>query len=143
MFRKSFSQKVARVFEVVGYLLLVPAILGLFYSLILVFLGLIVFLIFCLGIILLIGYFKHSRGTLSEEKVLPLWFGTFFYNALPLLLTFYQILISTNDYQNFNFQEWLSPFGLFCIFLVLWWAVAVALSIGAIYSELTENQKYW
>ena len=143
MFRKTFSQKVARVFEVVGYLLLIPAILSLIYSLIFVFvLGLIVFLIFCLGIVLLAGYVKHSRGTLDEEKIIPLWVGTLFYNVLPLLPVFYQILMKSDEFHNFSYQQLFSPFALFCIFLVLWWIVAVSLSIGAIFSEITENQQY-
>ena len=143
MFRKTFSQKVAIVFEAVGYLLLIPAILSLIYSLIFVFvLGLMVFLIFCLGVVLLAGYVKHSRGTLDEEKIIPLWVGTLFYNVLPLLPVFYQILMKSDELYNFNYQQLLSPFALFCIFLVLWWTVAVLLSIGAIFSELTENQQY-
>jgi hypothetical protein len=154
MFRKTFSQKIARVFEVVGYLFLVPAILSLIYPFLVavaslftlqihfLMMSLIPFLIFGLGLALLVGYFKHSRGTLSEEKIIPLWFGTFFYNALPLLPIFYQILANPFDYQNFNFQERLPLFSLFCIFLVLWWAAAVLLSIGAIFSEFRENQLY-
>lgn len=154
MFRKTFSQKIARVFEVVGYLLLVPAILSLIYPFFVLvaslftlqihffMMSLIPFLIFGLGLTLLIGYFKHSRGTLSEEKTIPLWVGTFFYNALPLLPIFYQILTNLDAYQNFNFQGRLPLFSFFCILLVLWWAAAVLLSIGAIFSELRENQLY-
>ena len=154
MFRKTFSQKVARVFEVVGYLLLVPAILSLIYPLLFVVgslfslqipylvISLIPFLIFGLGIALLAGYVKHSRGTLDEEKIIPLWVGTLFYNVLPLLPVIYQILMKSDGLYNFSYQQLLSPFALFCIFLVLWWIAAVSLSIGAIFSELTENRQY-
>jgi hypothetical protein len=154
MFRKTFSQKVAIIFEVVGYLLLVPAILSLIYPLLFVVgslfslqipylvISLIPFLIFGLGIVLLAGYVKHSRGTLDEEKIIPLWVGTLFYNVLPLLPVFYQILMKSDELDNFSYQQLLSPFALFCIFLVLWWIAAVLLSIGAIFSELRENQQY-
>lgn len=135
MFRKSFSQKVGRVFEIVAYLLLVPAILCLFHSLLLIYLGLIVILIFSCGILLLIGYVKHSRGTLGEEKVIPFWVGTFFYNALPLLIVIFSM---QNDYQNLDLQRLLSPYGLFGLAIVIWWIVAVMLSIAESCSELKE-----
>jgi hypothetical protein len=103
MFRKTFSQKAARVFEVVGYLLLVPAILSLIFPFMMAIASLaslqihlfvmilIPFFIFGLGIILLGGYIKHPRGILDEEKIIPLWGGTLVYNVLPLLPVFYQI----------------------------------------------------
>ena len=154
MFRKTFSQKAARVFEVAGYLLLVPAILSLIYPFIMVIaslvslqiqifvMSLIPFFIFGLGSILLGGYIKHSRGTLDEDKIIPLWGGTLVYNVLPLLPVFYQIFMKSDEFHNYSFQQLLSPYALFCIFLALWWIVAVSLSIGAIFSELTENQQY-
>lgn len=154
MFRKTFSQKAARVFEVAGYLLLVPAILSLIFPFMMVIASLaslqiqifvmclIPFFIFGLGIILLDGYIKHSRGTLDEEKIILLWGGTILYNVLPLLPVFYQIFMKSDEFHYFNYQQLLSPYALFCIFLVLWWIVAVSLSIGAIFSELRENQQY-
>lgn len=154
MFRKTFSQKAAGVFEVVGYLLLVPAILSLIFPFMmfiaslaslqiqLFVMSLTPFFIFGLGIILLGGYIKHSRGTLDEEKIIPLWGGTLIYNVLPLLPVFYQIFMKSDEFHDYSYQQFLSPFALFCIFLVFWWIVAVSLSIGAIYSKLTENQQY-
>lgn len=154
MFRKTFSQKAARVFEVVGYLLLVPAILSLIFPFMMAIASLaslqihlfvmilIPFFIFGLGIILLGGYFKHSRGTLDEDKIIPLWGGTLVYNVLPLLPVFYQIFMKSDEFHHFRYQQLFSPFALFYIFLILWWIVAVSLSIGAIFSELRENQQY-
>lgn len=154
MFRKTFSQKAARVFEVAGYLLLVPAILSLIFPFLFAvgslvslqihvfIMCLIPFFIFGLGIILLGGYIKHSRGTLDEDKIIPLWGGTLVYNVLPLLPVFYQIFMKSDEFHHFSYQQLLSPFALFCISLALWWIVAVSLSIGAIFSELTENQHY-
>ena len=161
MFRKTFSQKAARVFEVIGYLLLVPATSYLIISLILV-LGVLIsfqrenlffqilyligtlipFFIYSLGVLFLTGYFKHSRGTLSGKKIIPLWVGTFFYNALPLSAIIYQLITMPDNYHNFDFQQLLSPYMLLSVSLIVWWAVAASLSIGAIYSELTENQQY-
>lgn len=148
MFRKTFSQKAARVFEIVDYVLLVPSAVGLLFGLVMLFnitsffYGLAICAVFTIGTLLLIGYFKHSRGTLDEEKIFPLWGGTLVYNVLPLLPVFYRVFIKSDEFHNFSYQQLLSPFALFCIFLVFWWIVAVSLSIGAIYSELTESQQY-
>jgi hypothetical protein len=47
--------------------------------------GLIPFLIVIPGLILLVGYFKHSRGRLAEKYVPSLWMTTAIYNFLLLL----------------------------------------------------------
>lgn len=162
MLEKTFSQKAARVFEIIGYLLIVPATLLWLLSFLLV-LGmlnslrlenfhhqtfdnllplLIPSIIYSLGILLLVGYFKHSRGTLSENKIIPLWIGTLFYNLPPLLAVIYQIIIMPNNYHNIDFQELLSPYVLLSLSLVVWWVIAIVLSIGAIYNELTEYKNF-
>lgn len=161
MLEKTFSQKAARVFEIVGYLLLLPGTLWLLVSFMLVLMVIVDFrleyipyqilillgtltpsIIYSLGILLLTGYFKHSRGTLGENKIIPLWLGTFFYNLPPLLAVIYQIIIMPKDYQNIDFQEFLSPYTLLSLSLVFWWIIAVLISVGAIYSELNKYKKY-
>jgi hypothetical protein len=105
MLEKTFSQKAARVFEIAGYLLLIPATLWLLVSFMLVLMAISSFrleniqfqililigtltpsFIYILGVLLLTGYFKHSRGTFGENKITPLWIGTLLYNLLPLLI---------------------------------------------------------
>ena len=122
MLEKTFSQKAARVFEIVAYLLIVPAIAYLILSFFYVLIGLIAIykdyqpfqilallisltplLVFSIGIILLVGYFKHSRGTLGENKIIPLWLGTFFYTLPPLSAVIYQIIIMPKDFHNLDF----------------------------------------
>ena len=138
MYRKSFSQKAAGVFEIVGYLLLIPSFLGLFYSLFFIVLFPFTILAFSLGTILLIDYSKHSRGTLDEEKIIPLWYKTLIFNMLPLLPVIYLVIVKSSDFDYLNCQRDVSFFTLFFMFLVLWWIIAVSLSITAIYTELTD-----
>lgn len=83
---KTYSQKVAGVFEIVDYILLLPAILGVLLAT-LIFSGitLIVYGIFVGGVILLVGYRRHARGTLSPDNLSALWIGTAVYNFVLLL----------------------------------------------------------
>ena len=87
----SFSQKVARFFEITDYLLLVPAIFGLMFSLLLIgsapWFTLIIAASFAAGCYLLIGFFRHSRGRLSDSKVSRLWLATIVYNMIDLIVT--------------------------------------------------------
>jgi hypothetical protein len=94
---KTYSQKVARVFEIICYLLLVPTFVSLIYPFMMVIIGLasgrgdlalislLPFTIVGIGIALLVGYYKHSRGLLDEKKVPALWMTTAIYNLLLLL----------------------------------------------------------
>lgn len=94
---KTYSQKVARGLEVVGYLMLGPVLIGLFYAGLLVamgitggqiyqlFCGLIPFILTAAGVTLLVGYFKRSRDRLSERYFSALWIGTIAFNLLLLL----------------------------------------------------------
>ena len=100
---KTVSQKIARVFEIAGYLWLIASIYLVFCASILIFfsiaflangavvgfvgllVGIISFGIFGLGAFLLRKYYKHSRGRLDEEQILPLWFGTLIFNSMFLL----------------------------------------------------------
>lgn len=83
---KTYSQKIARVFEIADYILLLPAILGVLLAT-LAFSGftLIIYGIFIAGVILLIGYRRHWRGNLSSENLIALWTGTAIYNLILLL----------------------------------------------------------
>ncbi len=83
---KTYSQKIARVFEIADYILLLPAIFGVLMAT-LMFGGatLIVYGIFTGGVILLVGYRRHSRGNLSPENLTALWLGSAIYNFILLL----------------------------------------------------------
>ena len=90
MKQKTYSQKVARIFEIVDYILLAPAGIGALVGMALLLSGQIpyaflLFVFLAIGIILLVGYFKHSRGRLDEESVGMLWLTTVIYNSLLLL----------------------------------------------------------
>jgi hypothetical protein len=154
----TLSQKIARVFEIVGYLWLLPSIFMLFYALLVtlysiaflangsvagfvgLLIGVISFALFGFGAFLLRKYYQHSRGRLDEEKILPLWFGTLIFNLLFLLPTIYFYFSTSvesypyNDYQLMNFNQIMFLLPLF------WWTAAIFLSGIAIASEI--NQKY-
>lgn len=146
------SEKIARVFEIAGYVWLVPSMISLFYPLMMLlgsllalsvpgFLySIIPFLIFSAGFFLLIKYQRHSRGLLAENRIIPLWAGTMLFNLLLLAPAAYGFLVTLhtakrplNEGQTVIFFVW----GL----LIFWQSAAVLLSITAIMSEL-KNQKY-
>ncbi|HEX8493995.1 MAG TPA: hypothetical protein VF658_14205 [Pyrinomonadaceae bacterium] len=87
----SFSQKVARFFEIADYLLLTPAIVGLLFSLMIVgnapWFTLIIAVSFAAGCYLLIGFFRHSRGRLNDSEISRLWYATIVYNFIDLIAT--------------------------------------------------------
>lgn len=149
MWKKSLSEKIAKVFEVVNYIFIVPAILILFILLLIFLCGLfslqwlsciyalIFFFIIGIGVILFVGYIKHSRGTLDESKILPLWMVTFLYNVLPLMFIGFRFY---GDYQN---KISLEDFNVFPLLLVFWWLAAVCLSLTAIYDELKYGDGFY
>lgn len=127
MWKKSLSEKIARVFEVVGYILLLPASLAVLVSAMFIFPLIISVPLFGIGLTLLVGYAKHSRGNLDEGKILPLWIATFLFNFLPLLVPAYQY------YSNADGR--FESVGLFSGLLIFWWIIACCLSLTAIYEE--------
>jgi hypothetical protein len=86
---KTYSQRVARVFEILDYFMLVPAAIGALVGLALLFANpLYSFLLYgflTVGIVLMVGYFKHSRGRLEEKYFNALWLTTAGYNFVLLL----------------------------------------------------------
>jgi hypothetical protein len=86
-FQRNFSQKVARFFEIADYILLLPATLGLLYSLMLLPIGpIIIGGWYALGVLLLRGFRRHSRGQMSNDDAVKLWSFTFGYNLIELLV---------------------------------------------------------
>jgi len=87
---RTYSQNVARAFEIADYILLIPAILGaVLATLIPSFFTLLVYGFFIVGVILLTGYYKHSRGKLDERYFSALWITTAVYNFVLLLPCLY------------------------------------------------------
>ena len=105
----SFSQKVARFFEIMDYLLLVPASFGLMLSLTAfpfapqLTLGVMGSVI--AGCFLLAGFIKHSRGRLSQHRVSVLWWATIGYNLIDLAITLWVANSSRNE-KFFLFSIW-------------------------------------
>jgi hypothetical protein len=117
MAEKTYSQKVARVFEVISIVLLLPSAFGLFYAGILIvfglssgdlyisFCGLVPFILAAAGITLLVGYFKRSRDRLAEKYISALWIGTIIYNFLLLLPW---VLVALYNVKSSSFEDGLS-----------------------------------
>jgi hypothetical protein len=113
---KTYSQKIAGIFEIICYVLLVPTILSLIYPVFFmiggglqgsaeIFLfGFVPFLIVAPGIVLLVGYCKHSRGRLKEKNIPALWLGTAIYNLALLLPWLFFVSTSLNDIR-FSYPE--------------------------------------
>lgn len=146
---KTVSQTIARIFEIVGYLWLAPSIISLFipvvYSIMFLFMGhaaglavlAVIAGIFGAGVFLLVGYYRHSRDYLGEDKILPLWFGTLLFNLIFLLSAVYTS--SSLPERHVDYSDGQQIFLIVFWYLpVCWWAVAVLLSGVAIASELSD-----
>ncbi len=133
---KTYSQKVAGAFEVVDYFLLLPAavgaLTGLFFLAYSVFYALLIYAMLISGIVLLVGYFKHSRGTLNSKYISALWITTAVYNfvflmpALYWTATIYQKM-SSEGLNNSN-EVWVF---FIAIAAVLAYIAAIATSLKA------------
>ena len=145
MSEKTISQKIARVFEIVDYFLLVPTVAGLFFGIAMLSdvnslpFGLAICAVFTIGMTLLVGYFKHSRGRLSEKSTVALWVGTIVFNGLFLLPSLYFSFINGGESSSRNelFEIVFSPYG----WIIGWWTIAISGSIVAL-STYKTNQKY-
>lgn len=82
------SQTYARIFAVIGTLLLIPGLFGLLVSLLAMQLFFILLPFVIVGCILLRGYFKHKNNNLDEKWIVRLWLGTIIFNGFLFLLTF-------------------------------------------------------
>ena len=142
--QKTYSQRVARGFEILCYVMLVPALLSLIYPLIGVFSGilagnapiffisLIPFLIAAPGFFLLAGYIKHSRGELAEERVPTLWSATAIYNFLLLLPWLYAASAQFQNARNFaRFSGIMSPEILYLLVPVFGYILAIVFALKA------------
>lgn len=105
----SFSQSLARFFEIIDFILLIPAGYGLFLSLMFVvaapFLALAIWGWFAAGCFLLRGFFRHSRGRLKETEVSALWWLTMCYNLVDLAIV-WAIAAQGNNMTFFYLGLW-------------------------------------
>ena len=137
---KTYSQKVARAFEIADYILLIPAILGaVLATLTASVLALAVYAVFVVGVILLVGYYKHSRGRLDESYFSALWIGTAIYNLIFLLPCLYYASTLLQSRVDGN---WLNSNGdfLFILLFVSGYFAAVIFSLKAHFFE--KRKKY-
>lgn len=127
----SFSQKVARFFEIMDYLVLAPAIMGLMLSLTVIgnapLFTLAIAAAFTAGCLLLCGFFMHSRGKLNESKIYALWCATIIYNVIDLIVTML-VVNSSRDGVSFIFA--------------LWPLLVIILSAMALVSEAQKTKAY-
>ncbi len=97
----TFSQSLARFFEIVDYVLLLPASYGLMLALMFLasapWFTLIIAFWFALGCLLLRGFFRHSRGRLDNAQVSRLWAATIGYNLVDLIFTWAIAAYDTNS----------------------------------------------
>jgi hypothetical protein len=119
---RSYSQKVARIFEIVDYLMLVPAGIGALFGLVMIanrpFYAMLLYGFLIVGIILLVGYFKHSRGKLDERYFSALWVTSAIYNFLLLLPSLY-FAATLLEEKSFRDLKGRLDAGKIIIFLIL------------------------
>lgn len=97
-----------------------------------VFLLLIPLAIFGAGVFLLLQYYRHSRGLLDDDLIIPLWAATLVFNLLLLVPSAYGFVVVAHPaiyYPGQRFLIFTYPL------LVLWLAAAVLLPIAAIVSK--------
>ncbi len=141
----NYSQKVARFFEICGYILLFSVLvvilcfaLSVVYLLLfLPFLLLIFIPIFAAGFVLFIGCFEHSRGNLDEGKILHLWVWKIIFNLLPLIVTVYLIQPAKNP----QIRQKTSEPDIFVYFCFLYWFLNISLAISAIWFDFEQEEK--
>ncbi len=108
MTRKTYSQRVARVFEVIDYIMLAPAGIGVLFGIGLLYANplytLLLYVFLTIGIILLFGYFNHSRGRLDEKYFSALWLTTAGYNFVLLLPFLYwaSTILQDNGFRDYE-----------------------------------------
>jgi hypothetical protein len=85
--QKTYSQKAARVFEIINYLLLIPTT----YLLVLANFHPVILAIYCTGCLWQLGFILHSRNKLSANSSKVLWIGTLAYNLPPFLVILYAV----------------------------------------------------
>ncbi|HEY8559566.1 MAG TPA: hypothetical protein VIL74_04120 [Pyrinomonadaceae bacterium] len=108
MVEKTYSQKIARMFEIVDYILLPPASFGLFLAVFMVgvspLIPLLLYAFAGVGFVLLAGYFKHSRGRLADKYVSALWLATAVYNSVLFLPCLYwaSTLLQTDTFLDYE-----------------------------------------
>ena len=136
MANKTFSQKSARFFEIVCYILLIPALISIFLTLaeagVLVLIPLV---ITGLGLVLLSGYRRHARGTFDKDKLSLLWLGTLIYNGIPLTPIFYQFIFNPDTIKRLTLEDFYNLPVLLITLLILWWIIAVSFSLTFILEE--------
>jgi len=148
---KTYSQKVARIFEIVDYFLLIPAAIGAFFGFFVLvgspftaWYAILFYVFLVVGLVLMVGYFRHSRGYLDEQNISFLWITSVVYNFLLLLPWLYGAAsILQGDglkyYEdNFNVVQIYAYF--FLVSIVLGYIAAIVFSIKAYSFE--KRKKY-
>lgn len=144
---KTNSQNIARAFEISGYILLVPSFIAVCYSAILFFFGTSDFLIgvfiwtmFFVGCWFLRGYFRHSRGGLSDDSAATLWIATIVYNSIFLLPTLFMLLRRALFEQDGYGANVKSEFEFLFLPMLIWTVAVVAAALAL--KDVKNIQKY-
>lgn len=166
---KTYSQKLARFYEIASYVFLFLGICTASFFVLLAFLFthtdgpettqdgfdyvyllliiiplLPVVLIFLFAVTLLVGYFRHSRGRLSAGMTTVMWIATSVYTLMFLLLRIYFFL----TFWSFSFQtlktvffDFFSLSGIFTLLLTILNILLIILPITAIVSNQKVSEK--
>jgi hypothetical protein len=131
---KTYSQKVARAFEIIDYFLLIPAGIGALVGLVAIgsipLYALLLYAVLITGIVLLVGYFKHSRNTLNPDHISALWLTSAVYNFLLLLPSLYYVATLYQNHGSEEMQVSMMQF-LFPLAVVFAYIMAITLSLKA------------
>ena len=136
MTEKTYSQKVARVFEIIDYFMLLPAGIGFLVGLAFISVNplytVLLYAFLTTGIVLMVGYFKHSRGRLDEKYISALWLTTAAYNLVLFLPCLYRTsrLLQEANFKGYEGNDELASF-MFLLAVVFAYLAAIVFSMKA------------
>ncbi len=130
------SQSIAKVFVIACYILLIPAVAAVLFSMMSNLLDAAVPIVAgSFGIYLLMGYRKHKAGELSSSKVSALWFGTIGYNFLLLIPpTIFMFSLKSLGEINSTITSG-GTFALLYFALITWQILSILLAASALLSN--------
>lgn len=148
--QKTFSQKVARFFELMNYaflfietfvgaIVLLLSLISLlwlgWYGLLFAVLSLFCLCVFCISnVLLFIGYCLHSRGRLVEWKIKWLWIGTIVFNMIPLGFIVYWVR-EMPLFDLFSADFWADINNRIIVFILAWFIAVCGLSVVCLFDD--------
>ncbi len=120
--KRPVAQQVAFLMAIADVVGIIPATIGLLYSLISPVFTLFILPVYALGVWLMINFFRYSKKRMAYDGPVALWGVTLVYNFIGFLIGLYNL---TNTHDQEIWRYW-----------AIWMAWLVVWSLAALVSEL-------